>query len=72
MNWIAISRNQRRCSLSFWSLYDRIFLSRNVLTFGVAFTIVDNSLYKNVVSITIAKEIKFRNVIFLTCNSISF
>ena len=72
MNWIAISRNQRRCSFSLWPLYNRIFSDRNVLTFEMTFIIVDNPSHKNVASITIAKKIKFRNVVFLICNSISF
>ena len=72
MNWITISRNQRRCSLSLWSLYNRIFSNRNVLTFEITFTIIDNSFYKDVVSMTIAEEIEFRNAVFLVCNSINF
>ena len=38
----------------------------------MTFTIVDNSSYENIASITIVKEIKFRNVVFLIYNSISF
>ena len=72
INWIITSRNQRRCSLLLWSLYNRIFLNHNVLTFEVTFIIVDNPSYKDVASITIAKEIEFRNAIFLACNSINF
>ena len=36
------------------------------------FIIIDNSFYKNVAFITIAKKIKFRNAIFLIYNSINF
>ena len=67
-----ISRNQRRCSFSLWPLYARIFSDRNVLTFKITFTIIDNPPYKNVIFMTIIKKIEFRNVIFLIYNSINF
>ena len=55
-----------------WFLYNRIFSSRNVLTFEVIFTIIDNSSQKNITFVTIIKKIKFRNVVFLIYNSINF
>ena len=48
------------------------FLNRNVLILEIIFIIVDNSFYKDVAFAIIAKEIKFRNAIFLTCNLINF
>ena len=71
-NWITILWNQRRCSLSFWFLYNYIFLNRNVLTFEITFIIVDNSFYKDIAFVTIIKEIEFRNIVFLIYNSINF
>ena len=71
-NWITISWNQRRCSLSLWSLYNYIFLNRNVLTFEIIFIIINNSLYKDVAFITITEKIEFRNAVFLIYNSINF
>ena len=38
----------------------------------ITFAINDNLFYKNIVFTTIAKEVEFRNAIFLTYNSINF